>query len=142
VAIVEEKQNLCLEICAPERDPIEFEASEVEIPGGEGIFTVLPGHTPLFSTLTIDVLIVHGLDGKEQFFSVNGGFVEVLDNRIVILTQSVEEAAEVDPKRAQASQERAEQRIRKPGDDTDVIRAEASLERALARIGAQAKQGY
>ncbi len=142
MAIVEEKKNLCLEICAPERDPIEFEASEVVIPGGEGVFTVFPGHTPLFSTLTIDVLIVHGLDGKEQFFAVSDGFVEVLDNRIVILTQSVEKADEVDPKRAQASQERAEQRIRKPGDDTDIVRAEASLERALARIGAQSKQGY
>ena len=131
-----------VEITAPERVPVQFEATEVIVPGGEGVFTVLPGHTPMLSTLGMGVLIAWDEHGESRFFAINGGFVEVLDNRVVILATTAEGEEELDEERARAAMQRAEDRIRKPDDNTDIKRAEAALSRALSRIQTKEREFY
>jgi F-type H+-transporting ATPase subunit epsilon len=131
-----------LELNAPERDPIRLEAKEVMVPGAAGIFTVLPNHTPLLSTLTTGVVVAYGQGGKPEFFAVSGGFAEVIDDRIVILTDTVEMADTIDSERASSARERAEERLRKPPEDLDVMRAEAALQRALVRLQAHGREEY
>ncbi|MFO7974924.1 MAG: ATP synthase F1 subunit epsilon, partial [Candidatus Hydrogenedentota bacterium] len=92
-----------VEITAPERMPVQLEAKEVTVPGGEGVFTVLPGHTPMLSTLGVGVLIAWEANGEARFFAINGGFVEVLNNRVVILATTVEGEEELDEERARAA---------------------------------------
>jgi F-type H+-transporting ATPase subunit epsilon len=131
-----------VEISAPERMPVQFEATQVTVPGGEGVFTVLPGHTPMLSTLGMGVLIAWDESGEARFFAINSGFAEVLDNRVVILATTAEGEQELDEDRARAAMQRAQERIRKPSDDTDIRRAEAALRRALSRIEAKERKFY
>ncbi len=135
----EQPDTIQFELCAPEREAIEVQANEVTIPGGGGVFTVLPNHTPLLSTVLPGVLVVYTTEGEEQVFSVNGGFAEVMENKVLILAETVEQSDEIDEERAESARDRAESRLSKRDETIDMIRAEAALERAVARINA--KQG-
>ncbi|MCP4640334.1 MAG: F0F1 ATP synthase subunit epsilon [bacterium] len=130
-----------VEICAPERDPLRFEAKRVVLPGAEGVFTVLPGHTTLLSKLATGPMALETKDGQEMFFALNGGFTEINQNRVLVLTQTAETAEEIDAARAEAAKERAEKRLHERDRDFDLFRAEAALERALARLMAESRQG-
>lgn len=133
---------LVLELCSPKQGPLKLEVEEVVVPGAQGIFTVMPGHTPLLSTLTHGVVVAYLPEGEKEFYSVHGGFVEVADDRVSVLADVMENAAKIDAERARASLARAEQRIRKPEDDTDVARAEVALARAMARLQAHERTEY
>ena len=127
---------LRVEICAPERESRVMEAIEIIAPGLEGQFTVLPDHTPFLSVLTAGVLTVCDADEQEHLFAVNGGFVEVNQNQVVVLAMTAEASDEVDAARAEAARDRALKRLDKPGSEIDLTRAEVALKRAIARLDA------
>lgn len=132
------ERRLHLELRAPGHTPVSYEAEEIVIPGAAGIFTVLPGHTPLLSALGKGVIAAYDSDGEPRFFAVHDGFAEVLNDRILILADTMELAENIDEERAQAAFERATGLLLKPSDDTDVGHAEAALGRSLARLQARA----
>jgi F-type H+-transporting ATPase subunit epsilon len=134
--------SLRVELCAPECDPSEFEAHEAVIPGAMGVFTVLPGHTPMLSTLGTGVVYVRCADGAERYFAVNGGFVQIVKDRLLVLAQTAESESEVDAERAKAALERAEKRLDQRDEPIDTARAEAALARAMARLQTTARQGF
>lgn len=134
--------TLQVEICAPGHLAVSLDAAEVAVPGEEGVFTVLPGHTPLLSTLVAGVVVVTCADGQERFFAINEGVAEVLKDKVVVLTDTYEEGDQIDNKRAEAARERAEARLRAPEEHTNLARAEAALRRAMARIQAQSRIKY
>jgi F-type H+-transporting ATPase subunit epsilon len=122
-----------LTIVTPERAIVHEQVDELEIPGAEGYFGVLPGHAPLFSELKVGELGYR--KGNRWFFlSVAWGFVEVLPDQVRILAETAERAQEIDLDRATRAKQRAEERIAKGGDDVDYNRALIALERALIRI--------
>lgn len=134
--------TLQIELCAPDHDPVQLETTEVVIPGAGGVFTVLPGHTNLLSTLTHGVVILGGEGEKKDFYAVHGGFAEVMNDRIVILADRMEHFEKIDPDRAREASDRASQRIQKPEDDTDIRRAKIALLRSLVRLQAHGKEEY
>lgn len=131
-----------IEIYAPERRNVQFDAHEVILPGAEGVFMVQPGHTPLLASLSPGVVIAMDAQKHEDFHAVSGGFAEVRDNRVVLLTQSFEHGEEINLERAEAARERAREWLRFRDAATDIRRAELALARALARIKAHNKEGY
>ena len=130
----QDKDALALEICALDRAPNKLDAAEVSVPGVLGLFVVLPGHAPLLSTIDVGELEAVLANGERRHFAVGGGFAQVLDNRVLILSQTVESSAEIEVERAEAARARAEQRLKKPDESIDVARAEAALARALNRL--------
>ncbi len=134
--------TLKLELSTPDRAPVSLEAREITIPGAKGVFTVLPNHTPYLATLSVGVMIVRGTDGSENFFAINRGFAEVVQNQILILTQTAEREEEVDVERAEKAKERAEERLQKRDADIDHMRAEFALRRAVSRIRAHQRDAY
>jgi len=126
----------------PNTAPVTADASEVVLPGEEGVLTVLPQHTPLLTALRPGVMIVIDLEGSEQHFAVHGGFAEVSRDKILVLTESYEMGDDIDAERAEASQKRAEDRLTAISADHDLARSEASLLRAQARLNAQNRVGY
>ncbi|HAG11009.1 MAG TPA: F0F1 ATP synthase subunit epsilon [Desulfotomaculum sp.] len=123
-----------LEIVTPERKVYSEDVDFVVVPGSEGEMGFLPGHSPLASSLKIGVLRVTKDGGKPLRIAITGGFVEVMDSRVTVLTNAAEREDEVDKKRAEAAKQRAEQRLAARAADLDVIRAELALKRALNRL--------
>lgn len=136
----ESGSTLKLEICTLDRSPVVVQAREVSVPGAAGIFTVLPEHATLASTLAIGVLTASLADGAERAYAISGGFIRVQDNHVVVLTQTAEEGGEIDLERAEAARERSEELLRSLRDSGDVARAEAGLKRAIARISAYGRR--
>lgn len=131
--------KILLEVFTPERLVVSEEASVVTAPGEEGVFGALPGHTP-FMTILKPGEVEYGKGGVSKHILVNKGFAEVTANSVCILVESAEKAEQIDIKRAQAAQERAEERIKKRDKEPiDFARAQAALTRALARLQVASK---
>jgi F-type H+-transporting ATPase subunit epsilon len=120
-------------IVTPERAVVHEEVEELEIPGAEGYFGVLPGHAPLFSELKVGE-VSYRRGNRWTFLAVAWGFVEVLPNQVRILAETAERAQEIDVDRARRAKQRAEELIARGGEDIDYNRALVALERALIRI--------
>ena len=127
-----------LTIVTPERSVTHERVDELEIPGRDGYFGVLPGHAPLFSELKIGE-VGYRKGSQWAYLAVAWGFVEVLPDKVRILAESAERAQEIDLERAKRAKERAEQRLVRTGDDIDYDRARISLERAVLRIQVSGK---
>ena len=124
--------KLTLEIVTPDRSLVREEVDEVELPGSEGYFGVLPGHTPLLSMLKVGELW-YRIGREKHYLAVAGGFVEVLPDRVTVLAQIGERAEDIDIARAEAAKRRAEERLANPI-DIDLARVRFSLAKALVRI--------
>lgn len=125
--------HIALEIVTPDRAIVHDQVDEVQVPGTEGYFGVLPGHTPLLSMLQVGQLWYR--KGTEKFYlSVAFGLAEVLPDRVVVLAQIAERAEEIDVDRAQAARQRAEQRLASRQRDQDLERARVALLKALTRL--------
>lgn len=121
-----------LEIVTPDRLLVREPVDEVEIPGVEGYFGVLPGHTPLLASLAVGEMWYR--KGQEKtYLSLAFGFAEVLPDRVTILAQIAERAEDIDPARAEESMKRAEARLQQAR-DVDYDRARAALQKALVRL--------
>jgi len=125
--------HIALEIVTPERSILHDSVDEVEIPGADGYFGVLPGHTPLLAALQVGQLWYR--KGQEiTYVSVAFGFAEVLPDRVTILAQIAERAEEINVDRAQAERARAEAELARRPSDVEMERARISLMKALTRL--------
>ena len=127
--------HLALEIVTPDRAILHDKVDEVQIPGADGYFGVLPGHTPLLSSLQVGQLWYR--KGTEiTYLSIAFGFAEVLPDRVTILAQFAEKAEEIDVERAHAERQRAEADLARLAttSNADLERARVSLLKALTRL--------
>ena len=124
--------KLTLEIVTPDRALVRGEVDEVELPGSEGYFGVLPGHTPLLSMLKVGEMW-YRIGQETRYLAVAGGFVEVLPDRVTVLAQIGERAEDIDIARAETAKRRAEERLAKAV-DIDIERARSSLLKSLIRL--------
>jgi F-type H+-transporting ATPase subunit epsilon len=125
--------KLRLQIVSAERSLLDESVDEVVIPGFEGYFGVLPGHTPLLAVLKVGELWYR--QGQEKhYLHIAFGFAEVLPDRVTILAQIAEKAEEIDTVRAEAAKKRAEERLSQPSADLDAERARIALMKALIRL--------
>jgi F-type H+-transporting ATPase subunit epsilon len=125
--------HLTLEIVTPDRSVVTERVDEVEIPGAEGYFGVLPGHTPMLVMLKIGELW-YRQGGEKSYLSIAFGFAEILPDRVTILAQLAERPEEIDVARAETARRRAEERLAKAAPDVDFERARVALLKALIRI--------
>jgi len=125
--------KLQLQIVSADRALLNESVDEVVIPGFDGYFGVLPGHTPLLAVLQVGELWYR--QGQEkQYLHIALGFAEVLPDRVTILAQIAEKAAEIDVARAEAARKRAEERLARPVVDMDAERARIALLKSLIRL--------
>ena len=122
-----------LQIVTPDRAIVRETVDEVQIPGSEGYFGVLPGHTPFLASLTVGEMWYR--KGQEKtYLALAGGFAEVLPDRVTILATVAERAEEIDVARAEEAKKRAEGRLAGPRTDVDYERARMALQKAVARL--------
>lgn len=127
-------ETLRLEMVTPYKQVLAVDVDEVTAPGTLGEFGVLPGHTPLLTTLKIGELTYR--QGSELFHvAVNWGYVEVENDKVTVLVETAEPADQIDLARAKEALSRAETAIKSMSpEDVEFAQMEASLERALIRI--------
>jgi len=124
-----------LEIVTPERLVYTEQVNSISVRGSEGDLGILPGHLPLVTPLKIAPIRIK-IGGQTEVIAVNGGFIEVRKDKVVILAESAERSEEIDVERARAARERAELRLQSKQEQIDHHRAEVALQRALNRLNA------
>ena len=76
-----------LEIITPEKKIFEGEVNSVQLPGTNGKFEVLNNHAPIISTLTKGDVRVIDNNNKSELFEINGGVLEMQNNKIIVLAE-------------------------------------------------------
>jgi F-type H+-transporting ATPase subunit epsilon len=135
-------EKINLEVVTPKGAIVSEEVDIITAPGFAGEFGVLANHAPFLSTIKIGTLRYKNGD-TEQELMVSGGFCEVSNNKITFLVESAERGNEIDVDRALQAKERAEKRLlqaREQQEKFDRTRAEAALQRALARLKISQRQ--
>lgn len=133
-------EKLFLEVVTPEKTVVHEDVEMVVAPGSEGEFGVLKGHTTFLTSLNMGALRYKDSGGDERYLFVNGGFAEVLPNKVTILAESAERRKNIDLDRAEEAKQRAEKRLSDRSETVDVARAEAALKRAIHRISIKRAQ--
>jgi F-type H+-transporting ATPase subunit epsilon len=127
--------KLTLEIVTPDRALVSEEVDEVQLPGSEGYFGVLPGHTPLLATLQVGELW-YRIGQEKHYLMIAFGFVEVVPDRVTVLAQIAERAQDIDVGRAERAKQRAEERVARGPSQTDLDfeRARLAMMKSLIRL--------
>jgi F-type H+-transporting ATPase subunit epsilon len=139
--MVAEKGKMLLEIVAPSRQVVRSErVDEVIAPGSEGEFGVLHGHTPYLTTLKVGMLSYR--EGAEwHHLAVDWGYAEVGPDRVIILAEGADRAADIDLAEARLAKERAEKAMSEKMEQVDYEKNRIELLRAMIRIQVAEKHG-
>jgi F-type H+-transporting ATPase subunit epsilon len=122
---------LTVDIVSPERVLYTGDGDMVVCRTSEGEIAFLPGHVPFLGALGIGVVRILLPQQGEQAAAVHGGFVEVANDRVIVLSDVAELAEQIDVDRARRAGERAEERLAADPDNED---AQATLLRATTRL--------
>ncbi len=123
-----------LEIVTPERLVYSDDVDAVAVPGVEGELGVLPHHAPLITTLGLGELRIRKAGGEEHF-AIIGGFLQVRPDKLVVMAETADLAAEIDLERAQEARREAERALETGyHEGADLASARAALQQALLRI--------
>jgi F-type H+-transporting ATPase subunit epsilon len=126
--------TLHLEIVTPERKAYEDDVDMVVAPGIEGQLGILPHHAPLITTLGVGELRIKK-GGSEESFAIIGGFLQVRPDKVVVMAETADLAADIDLEKAQAARREAERTLESAANEpADLASARAQLQQALLRI--------
>lgn len=123
-----------LEIVTPKKIVFSGDVVSFSAPGVVGGFQVLKSHAPLLSNIAIGEVKLVDTSGLELRYATSGGFVEVHENKVMMLAETAERSDEIDVSRAEAARDRARKRLAEKVADTDSDRARLALFRAMNRL--------
>ena len=130
-------EKIFVEIIQPKRILVSGEYDQIIIPGVEGDFGVLANHTPFITKLRPGILELISNDNSEEF-AIHNGYVNIQNNQVKIVCETIEKREEIDINRAKQAKERAEMRMKSNEENIDFRRAELALKRALVRLNLHA----
>lgn len=123
-------------IVTPYGAKLEADVSQLTAPGEAGDLGLLPGHRPLLTSLGIGLLSYTPIGGRTDHLSVNGGYLEVAEDDIIVITETAETPEEIDISRANRALERARAELKEVDADRgeEVQRVMNSMKRAQNRL--------
>tara|TARA_S200000501_G_scaffold52741_1_gene42872 strand:- start:1009 stop:1407 length:399 start_codon:yes stop_codon:yes gene_type:complete len=127
-----------VEIVTPVKVLNEDTVKYLRCPGIDGSFGVMKKHRNGIIALDVGELKVETKNGIE-WYATSGGFVEITDDKVELLLESIEKSNEIDVKRASEALKRAKKRKANIKKDIDSVRLEASLSRAINRLNVSKK---
>jgi len=131
--------KLTLHIVSPDH-AISKDVDYVSLPGVEGDFGVLPGHTPFFTALRTGAMW-YQQGAEKHSLLVSVGFVEVLPDKVSVIAQVAETAEALDQERAEAGMKRAEEVMGAVPHEIDFERARLAMLRTLQQLQAESRRG-
>jgi F-type H+-transporting ATPase subunit epsilon len=126
-------KTFLLEIVSPERKVFGGNVEFAVFPGSEGEFGVLPNHAAMLSALAPGQIKIER-DKKPDYFAASGGFLEVRSNKVTVIVETCEPAAEIDLERAVRAKEAAAKELLDKKDTLEISKARETLKKAEARI--------
>ena len=128
--------KLSIEIVTPEKRILAVQADEAIVPGGHGLFGVRPGHTPFLSLMQPGVLTLTEGGRRESYF-VAGGFVEVGNDKVLVLADAAENVTGIDVEAARKRMMEAQERLKGlSSEDARFEVEQATVRREAARMTA------
>jgi F-type H+-transporting ATPase subunit epsilon len=124
--------TLQIEIVTPERLLVSDQATEVQVPGMSGYLGVLAGHAPLITELKSGEFSYRRPDGKIERLALHWGFAEILPDKVTVLAERAEKAADIDVEVAKRQQQMAEEQLKDPNANRE--EALRLIERAKTRL--------
>ena len=126
--------GLTLRVITPDKIALDTQADKVRLPGVDGSMGILPRHAHMVAALDAGELD-YTVGGKEHALFVSGGFAEVRDGTVRVVSPAGERPEEIDEARAAEAERRARERLDevKTGEPIDILRAQAALRRAMLR---------
>lgn len=146
--------ELDVNIVTPDEQAFQGQANGVRAPGVEGSFEVQKDHAPMIAAFGIGPLVVKteaahefaDVHGDRIVFATSGGFLEVVENHVTVLAETVEPASEIDVERAKNAEERALRRLEDgvQGEERETFesardRARNRLRVAMGKVGEGAR---
>jgi F-type H+-transporting ATPase subunit epsilon len=132
--------ELTLRVITPDRIVLDETVSSIRIPGLDGSIGILPRHAAMVAALDMG-LLRYRQNGREHVLFVSGGFAEVRDGTVRVVSEAGERPEEIDEERARQAEARARERLDQgrgvAGEQLDVLRAELALKRARLRLMAR-----
>ncbi|HZW38034.1 MAG TPA: F0F1 ATP synthase subunit epsilon [Ignavibacteriaceae bacterium] len=126
--------ELSLEIITPSKLIYSGIIKSITVPGTMGSFQVLVNHAPLLATFEIGEIKIVYPNGETVYYATGGGTIEVNNNKVEVLADTLETFNEIDIERAKKAKERAAERLKNRDKETDLDRAESALKRAMNRL--------
>ena len=128
--------KLTIEIVTPEKRILAVQADEAIVPGGHGLFGVRPGHTPFLSLMQPGTLTLVDAGRRESYF-VAGGFVEVGNDKVLVLADAAENVTGIDVESARRRMQEAQDRLKGlSAEDARYEVEQATVRREAARMNA------
>ena len=129
--------KLTVEIVTPEKRILSVQADEAIVPGANGLFGVRPGHTPFLSLMDAGTLTLKGEGGHTDIYFVAGGFVEVSNDKVLVLADVAEPVSGIDVEGARQRLIASMDRLRGlSSDDARFAVEQAAVRRETARMAA------
>jgi F-type H+-transporting ATPase subunit epsilon len=126
-------EKIKVSIITPEKEAFAGEAEGITLPTEMGEITILSNHEPLIALIRSGEIALH-LGSERRHMAIHGGFIEVSNNRVRLVTDAAELAEEIDERRAQQALERAKRAKTQAQDAVATADALAAMERALSRL--------
>ena len=124
---------LTLEILSPEGLIYKDTAEEVMVPTVQGEIGILPGHISLIAKVSEGEIKVNSA-GKSSFFTVIGGFLEVLDDKVCVLADHAVRSEEIETQKAEEARGRAEALLKEKHGKREFAYLEKDLRRSIVEL--------
>jgi F-type H+-transporting ATPase subunit epsilon len=128
-----------VDIVSAEGEIYSGDANMVYAPARMGEVGIAPRHAPLLTALKPGEVRVEDPDGKEHFFYITGGMLEIQPHLVTVLADTALRGDQLDEAAALSAKEQAEKALEGVSEETDIIRAQAELAEAEARYRAAQK---
>jgi F-type H+-transporting ATPase subunit epsilon len=131
--------TLKLEIVTPEARTYSEDVEMVTLPGIEGEMGIFPMHVPLMTQVVAGEVVVRQ-HGRDHYFAVGNGFVEITGDKVAILTDMAIEAESIDEAQAEEARQRAEARLQEKLTDEETAMVSAALAHSVAQLHVKRRQ--
>lgn len=130
--------KLHFSLVAPERELVNEQVDQVDVPGAEGEFGVLPNHAPVMTIVKPGALRVYNNGAIRKIF-VNGGFADVTPAGLTVLAEDAVDLADVDVAKLDQDIQNAKEDVNGARDDEHLSPAHLRLRRLEALKAALAR---
>lgn len=125
--------KLHVEIITPEKIVYQKEADELIVPTVNGQIAILPNHISLVTQVASGELVISE-NGKNSFYGVTGGFLEVNNNKVSLLADYAVESDSINETKAKEAKERAEKLMKEKLSERDMAQLEIQLRRSILEL--------